>query len=75
MPCRAFFILLPRLCYLLMPCHIFSPLAVILTNVYREASSLIDGECLLSEEGTTPIAMVMYAFSTATVAKFGGIAS
>ena len=30
------------------------PLAVTLTNVYREASSLfIDGECLLSEEGTT----------------------
>ena len=40
------------------------PLAVTLTNVYREASSLfIDGECLLSEEGTTqgdPLAMAMY---------------
>ena len=43
------------------------PLAVTLTNVYREASSLfIDGECLLSEEGTTqgdPLAMAMYALS------------
>jgi len=44
------------------------PLAVTVTNVYREASSLfIDGECLLSEEGTIqgdPLAMAMYALST-----------
>ena len=44
------------------------PLAVTITNVYREASSLfIDNECLLSEEGTTqgdPLAMAMYALST-----------
>ena len=56
------------------------PLAVTLTNVYREASSLfIDGECLLSEEGTTqgdPLAMVMYAFSTVPlIRKLDGLAT
>ena len=56
------------------------PLAVTLTNVYREASSLfIDGECLLSEEGTTqgdPLAMAMYALSTVPlIRKLDGLAT
>ena len=44
------------------------PLAVTLANMYRKSSSLfIDGEHILSEEGTTqgdPLAMAMYALST-----------
>ena len=44
------------------------PLTVTLTNMYREALSLfIDGECLLSEEGTTQgdtLVMAMHALST-----------
>ena len=56
------------------------PLAVTLTNVYREAFSLfIDGECLLSEEGTTqgdPLAMAMYALSTVPlIRKLDGLAT
>ena len=56
------------------------PLAVTLTNVYREASSLFtDGECQLSEEGTTqgdPLAMAMYALSTVPLIQtFDGLAT
>ena len=47
------------------------PLATILTNTYRSASSLfIDGTSLLSQEGTTqgdPLAMPMYAISVVPV--------
>ena len=47
------------------------PLATILTNTYRSASSLfIDGTSLLSQELTTqgdPLAMPMYAISVVPV--------
>ena len=47
------------------------PLATIVTNTYRSASSLfIDGTSLLSQEGTTqgdPLAMPMYAISVVLV--------
>jgi len=56
------------------------PLAITLINVYREASCLfIDGECILSEEGTTQgdlLAMVMYALSTVPlINKLEGLAT
>jgi len=46
-------------------CH---PLAITLTNVYKQAFCLfIDGECILSEDGTTqadPLVMAMYVLMT-----------
>ena len=56
------------------------PFAITLTNVYREASCLfIDGECILSKEGTTqgdPLAMAMSALSTvALINKLEGLAT
>ena len=48
-------------------CHLCPPLAKILVNTYREDVRLfIDGETLLSQEGTTqgdPLAMAMYAIA------------
>jgi len=48
--------------------YICPPLAITVSNVYREASSLfIDSQSLLSEEGTAQrdsLAMAMYALST-----------
>jgi len=61
--------------------HFTCPLLTItLTNVYREASCLfIDGECILSEEGTTlgdPLAMAMYVLSTVPlINKLEGLAT
>jgi len=56
------------------------PLAITLTNVYREASCLfIDDECILSEEGTTqgdPLVMAMYALSPVPlINKLEGLAT
>jgi len=56
------------------------PLAITLTNVYREPSCLfIEGEYILSEEGTTkgdPLAMAMYALSTVPlINKLEGLAT
>ena len=53
--------------------HICPPLAVVLTNTYRGTSKLfIEGETLLSQEGTTqgdPLAMSMYALGILPLLK------
>ena len=65
----------------LVNCEVICPaMSAILTNTYRDNSWLfIDGQCILSREGTTqgdPLAMAMYAFGTQPlILRLHGIAN